>query len=288
MAVETRGKDLIWVMNQRDAIDEMLPSLQGTLRKSAVNIRLTETGLLVSRSLELARLYSKYKNWNEVKQRWHESRVASRGTRGSAQRVFKNLKARFQAGGRPLPPMADLPVVLDSCETTRDQAQILYFYLICSDALFRYVLHELLSEGLQYGVLDVNTDSVLDKLRRFEFVGGEGLSYADSTLRRWVNGLQSVLREVGIIGGKYSHKGVPPAIGEVPMLVSATFSWQKFGSEWVNKPVGWIYLYQPQETQQSLFKRLSQLDSWNVDQNQRGYSVEPASKPFEWVSRLTN
>ncbi len=119
-----------------------LPSLSRQLSSEEVNMDLTMCGLLIERAEELVRLYAEHGNWNDVKDAWFEERLSNRSTRGSSQKIYRVLTSRFKNAPTSLPNPSDLPAIFDKCKTTRDKAQILYFYLVADDSLVRYVVHE--------------------------------------------------------------------------------------------------------------------------------------------------
>jgi len=55
------------------------------------------------------------------------------------------------------------PEILDQCRNERDQAQILFLYLVNHDGLARYVVHEYLRRLMKQGpsALNFETDTVL-------------------------------------------------------------------------------------------------------------------------------
>jgi hypothetical protein len=190
-----------------------LTSLNGAFAEWEVNMSLTEAGLLPARAKAVVELYAEQGSWATVKEQWHERRVHDRGSRGSAQQIFRILKRRLQAGGADLPPISRLHQLIEESPTSQAEAQLLYFYLIRDDNLFRFVLHEVLRrQGIDREEWILSPDSVVSVLSDYEYVNGESLEYADSTLRRWAQGFRSVLRDVGVVEEPYDETGTVPAV----------------------------------------------------------------------------
>jgi len=110
-----------------------LPSLDSTFSHDEVSMALTRCGLLVDRAETLARLYARHRDWTVVEEKWIEERFDERSTRGSSKGIYRALSSRFKTVGSELPSIVQLPSVLDQCETVRDKAQVLYFYLLEDD-----------------------------------------------------------------------------------------------------------------------------------------------------------
>jgi len=87
----------------------------------------------VDRAETLARLYARHRDWTVVEEKWIEERFDERSTRGSSKGIYRALSSRFKTVGSELPSIVQLPSVLDQCETVRDKAQVLYFYLLEDD-----------------------------------------------------------------------------------------------------------------------------------------------------------
>jgi len=244
-----------------------LSALNRTFSKQDVTMSLTEAGLLVDRAESVVRLYAEHHNWAEVKARWHKERVHERGSRSSAQRIFRIIKRRLQAGGKALPSVPTLDELLRQCPTTQAKAQLLYFYLIQEDNLFRFVLHEVLRrQGVDRDQWDLSPDEVASILSAFQYEDGSELDYAESTLERWVQGFRSVLRDIGVIKGPYDERGTVPTVDFPPLHVGALYSWNVERRQWPERPIGWLYLFQPRVHRQALFDRLQSSDWWTASQ----------------------
>jgi hypothetical protein len=254
-----------------------LTSLNGAFAEGEVNMSLTEAGLLPDRSKAVAELYAEQGSWAAVKEQWHGRRVHDRGSRGSAQQIFRILKRRLQAGGAALPSITALNELIEESPTSQAEAQLLYFYLLQEDNLFRFVLHEVLRrQGIDREEWILSTDSVVSVLSNYEYVNGESLEYADSTLRRWAQGFRSVLHDIGVLKGPYDDTGTVPAVDELPVHLSGLYSWKHEGREWTKRPVGWFYLFQPPTHQDLLLDRLQSSDRWTTTRVRDERVVEPA------------
>ncbi|WP_084696349.1 BrxA family protein [Salisaeta longa] len=252
---------------------------QNTLLRSAapavddVSVSLTEAGLLTKRTAEVAALYARYRNWSEVKRHWHDNRVHERGSRSSAQKIFRIIKRRLLAGASVLPPVTRLAELVDECPTEQAKAQLFYFYLIQEDNLFRFVLHELLRrQGVDRAEWDVSPKIVREVLSSFRYDNGSEIEYADSTLHRWAQGFRSVLRDIGVLKRPYDDKGTTPTIDFPPLHLGALYSWRTKGRAWPSHPIGWMYLFQPQSAKNVLLDRVRASDRWSVSQL-RGQAV---------------
>lgn len=254
-----------------------VPSLNQTFAEQDISIALTEAGLLVDRAESVVQLYAEHHNWAGVKAQWHGERIHERGSRSSAQKIFRIIKRRLQAGGNALPSMASLSVLLRQCPTTQAKAQLLYFYLLEQDNLFRFVLHEVLRrQGVERDHWDVSFETVGAVLRAFRYRDGAGLSYASSTLERWAQGFRSVLRDVGVIKKPYDDEGTVPTVDFPSLHVGALYSYNLKGKEWLERPVGWWYLFQPRANREAMFDRLRTSDHWSVSQVREQTILIPA------------
>lgn len=239
------------------------PSLNSVFSPESISMDLTSCGLLVDRAEKISRLYAKHLDWNKTKEIWHDSRLGGRGSRHSSQKIFRILKSRFQSAGSELPVIEKLPTIFDLCESHRSKAQILYFYLLETDMLVKYVVHEFIRNMFLAGDDKLNFKSELDKiLERFRFSNGNPLQYSKSTMNRWGRGFRSVMRKIGVLDSSQSVIGSSPPISDLPLLVSTGYSWRKKGDTWLASPVGWMYLFQPTKKWNPLVKRLSKFDSW--------------------------
>ena len=250
-----------------------LPSLNRVVFESQVSMSLTEAGLLQDRMEMIVRLYAEHHNWATVKEKWHEERIHERGSRSSAQGIFRILKRRLQAGGKLLPSLNKLRTFIEECATEQAKAQLFYFYLIREDHLFRFTLHEVLrQQGLERDEWHLTTDRITSVLDRFKSEEGDKLSYADSTLHRWAQGFRSVLRDIGVLKGPYDKTGTVPNVDIIPAHLAAVYSWAREGNDWPSRPIGWIYLFQPVSYQEALLDRIQSTDWWETSRL-RGQTV---------------
>ncbi len=240
---------------------------------------LTEAGLLPDRVEMIVRLYAEHHNWATVKEKWHGERIHERGSRGSAQGIFRILKRRLQSGGKELPSLTELHTLVQECPTAQAKAQLFYFYLIREDHLFRFVLHEILRrQGIDRSEWHLTTDEIVSVLDSFEDDDGAGLQYAESTLHRWGQGFRSVLRDIGVLKGPYDEHGVVPSIDGPPAHVGALYSWHEDGKEWPDRPIGWMYLFQPPAHQETLLNTIQASDRWNTSRLRDETVIAPADQ----------
>jgi len=150
-------------------LDSWVPSLIGTLPESKITMALTRCGLQTERTHEISSLYADELDWTSVKDIWYDERVANRSSRNSSKSLLIAIRARLQSAGEGLPSVPVLPEILDQCRNERDQAQVLFLYLINHDGLARYVVHEYLRRLMKQGpsALDFDTDTVLSILDEF-------------------------------------------------------------------------------------------------------------------------
>lgn len=242
-----------------------LTSLNGAFAEEEVDMSLTEAGLLPGRTEAIVRLYAEHHSWAEVKERWHKDRVHDRGSRGSAQKIYRVLKRRLQAGGAALPSILALEGLDEDCPTAQAKAQLFYLYLIEEDNLFRSVLHEILRrQGTNRDEWNLSTEYVASVLSDYEYVNGEKLEYADSTLRRWARGFRSVLRDIGVLKKPRDERGVVPSIDGPPAHIGALYSWNREGKDWQRQPIGWLYLFQPPSRREMLLDQLQLSSRWST------------------------
>ncbi|WP_438267442.1 BrxA family protein [Halomarina litorea] len=268
-----------------DGSDSPLSSLSRRLSSGDVNMDLTMCGLLVERAEELAQLYAKHGNWNDVKEVWFDERLSNRSTRGSSQKIYRVLTSRFKNASTALPNPSALPSVFDECRTSQDKAQILYLYLVSDDSLVRYVVHEYVGR-LSNGVtepLDFSNDTLSQILAQLEYSDGTEFDYADSTTERWCEGFRSVMREIGVLEGQQSTVGEPPSVGDVPLLVSMDYSFGVDDEEWVTAPRGLLYLFQPESRWEELFDRAASTDAWEYFELHGELDLRPTDEPYSWV-----
>ena len=256
-----------------DTASSAPPSLNGTFKPSEVTASLTEAGLLPGRTQKVVRLYAELLSWAKAREQWHAERMHERGSRSSAQKIFRIIKRRLQAGEGQLPAVTDLNHLLQSCGTEQARNQVLYLYLINEDNLFRYVVHEVLgTDDADRTNWNLSKHLILDILNRFEYDDGSPLTYADSTRSRWVQGFLSVLRDIGVVEGKYDEYGTPPTIDAEPLHTAALYSWRTVGDDWLQHPVGLRYLFQPRAMIDRLVQRLGNTEHWQV-YNQQGTTL---------------
>lgn len=265
--------------------ERILPPLSRQFPSEEVNVDLTTCGLLVERAAELARLYHEHGNWNDVKRVWFDERRSNRSTRGSSRKIYRVLTSRFKNAPASLPNAGDLPRIFDECTTTRDEAQILYLYLVEDDPLVRYVVHEYV-DRLTTGrddALDFSTETLTEILDRFEYADGGAFDYADSTTVRWCNGFRSVLRAIGVLESQQAVVGSPPSFGDVPLLVAMGYSYERGDDGWVEAPAGVLYLLQPENRWAELFDRVASSDVWKFTELHGELRLRPTDDPFPWT-----
>ena len=256
-----------------------LPSLNGTFSAPDVSMSLTEAGLLPGRMETVTRLYSEHHNWGAVKEKWHEERIHERGSRGSAQKIFRILKRRLQSGGKKLPSLSELHTLVEECPTEQAKAQLFYFYMVREDNLFRFVLHEILrGQGTDSTEWHLPTSKITAILSRFEYQDGAGLQYAESTLRRWGQGFRSVLRDIGVLKGPYDENGVVPSVDLPPAHVGALYSWNEEGKNWPDCPVGWLYLFQPPAHRETLLGMIQSSGRWSASRLRDQTIISPTEE----------
>lgn len=248
---------------------------------------LTMSGLLVEQAEQMARLYAEHRDWTAVEEQWFEERLDERSTRGSSRKIYRVLSSRFKTTDRSLPAIAQLPTVFDQCDTHRDKAQVLYFYLLEDDPLVKYIVHEYIHRLQERGTegLDLEPETVEAILDDFHYSDGSVFDYADSTTARWGEGLRSVLREIGVLESQQAFHGEPPNVGDVPLLVASGYSWERQGKDWLSSPVGWLYLFQPEPYWDSLVERVADHDAWEANSLPGGLRLEPVDEPFAWAER---
>lgn len=249
---------------------------------------LTMCGLLVEQAEEMARLYATHRDWTTVESRWFDERIDGRSTRGSSRKVYRVLSSRFKTADRSLPSVSRLPSIFDRCETERDKAQVLYFYLVEADPLVKYVVHEYvrrLQEGAE-DALDFDQDTVEGVLDGFRYANGETYDYAESTTARWGEGLRSVMRDIDVLETQQSLQGRTPNVGTAPLLVASGYSWEKHGEDWLAAPLGWLYLFQPERYWEPLAERLGSHDSWDATGIHGELRLEPSEHTYGWAEPM--
>jgi hypothetical protein len=273
-------------MAPRSQGNTVLPTLDSTFSRDKVSMDLTMCGLLVDRAEELATLYADHSDWAAVERIWFDERLDDRSTKGSSRKIYRVLTSRFKNAGPELPAVVQLSSVFEQCETRREKAQILYFYLLQDDPLVRYVVHKyirrLISEGTT--ALDFETETLHQTIQSFRYADGSTFDYADSTTKRWEEGFRSVLRKIGVLETQQAFHGEPATLGTVPLLVSGGFSWESEGAEWLSRPIGWMYLFQPESQWESLINRLASQPSWETSELHSELRLRPAEDTYSWIS----
>ena len=256
---------------------QVLKSLNHSFPSTAIGRSLPEAGLLVDRSEAIVRLYAQHHSWTEVKERWHAERIHERGSRSSAQRIFRIIKRRLQAGGSALPSIATLHDLVQQCPTAQAKAQLLYFYLIEEDKLFQFVLHEVLQkQGTEKDRWDLSPNTIESIVRAFQYENGSTLKYADSTLSRWVQGFRSVLVDIGVLKRPHDKEGTIPTVDFPPLHLGALYSWNKEGKKWLEQPIGLLYLFQSRSYREALLGRIASSDQWAISQVRDQEMLVPA------------
>lgn len=247
---------------------------------------LNRCGLVVEQASEVATLYRQSGNWNEVKEQWFEHRHATRSTSDGAQDMYRVLSERFKEASTSLPNPTQVPSILEACETHRDKAQILYFYLATTDALVQYLVHEYGRRLLQEGVksLDFSDEVIIDLLNDLVYDDGTTYDYAESTTERWCQGFRSVMREIGVLEGPTDVVGSPPSLGDIPLLVALGFSYDHGDAEWYRSPRGLLYLFQPENRWEELYDRVATMDAWEYIELHDGLRLQPVEEPYGWVN----
>jgi hypothetical protein len=262
-----------------------LPSLDLTFSHDEVSMALTRCGLLVDRAETLARLYSQNRDWTVVEEQWIEERFDERSTRGSSKGIYRALSSRFKTAGSELPSIVQLPSVLDQCETVRDKAQVLYFYLLEDDPLVKYTVHQYVDRLQESGLegLDFEQETVKRLLNDFHYDDGNEFDYAESTTRRWGEGLRSVMREIGVLDTQQALRGQIPNLGTTPLLVASGYSWETHGDDWLSQPTGWLYLFQSEQYWDSLAERVSNNENWEASGIHGELRLQPVDGTYDWA-----
>jgi len=249
---------------------------------------LTMCGLLVEKAEEMARLYATHRDWTTVEEIWFNEKRDGRSTRGSSRKIYRVLSSRFKTASSALPSISTLPSIFEKCETDRDKAQVLYFYLIEDDPLVRYTIHRYANRIVRNGVagLDFTQESVERILTEFHYEDGDEFDYAESTTRRWGEGLRSVMRNIGVLETQQTLEGKIPNIGTAPLLVASGYSWETNGDDWFSQPTGWLYLFQPEQYWDSLAERLSGHPSWEASGLHGNLRLQPVGDTYGWAEPM--
>jgi len=262
-----------------------LSSLDSTFSHDEVSVALTRCGLLVDRAEILAQLYAQHRDWTVVEEKWTEERFDERSTRGSSKGIYRALSSRFKTTGSELPSIVQLPSVLDQCETVRDKAQVLYFYLLEDDPLVKYTVHRYVKRLQESGVegLDFEQETIERLLNEFHYDDGSEFDYAESTTRRWGEGLRSVMREIGVLDTQQALQGKIPNLGTTPLLVASGYSWEICGDDWLSQPTGWLYLCQSEQYWGSLAERVSDDPNWEASGIHGELRLQPVDDTYDWA-----
>lgn len=273
-----------------DGGNNSLPSLDSKFTRDEISMDLTMCGLLIDKAEEMAQLYATHQDWTTVENIWFEERRDGRSTRGSSRKIYRGLSTRFKTADRSLPSISQLPSVFNQCETERDKAQILYLYLIEDDSLVQYTVHQYVKRLQQSGVNKLNYDqeTIECLLNEFTYADGSEYDYADSTTRRWGEGLRSVMRDIGVLETQQTVEGQVPNIGQIPLLVASGYSWEKQRKEWLAQPTGWLYLFQPEQYWDSLAERLSDHPSWEANGLHGELRLQPVDGAYDWAEPWEN
>lgn len=271
-----------------DGKGDSLPSLDSRFSHGEVSMSLTMCGLLVEKAEQLSRLYARHRDWTVVEGKWETERYDERSTRDSSKKIYRVLSSRFKTAGSDLPAITKLPSIFDQCANHRDKAQVLYFYLLEDDPLVKYTIHRYAERMRQMGVdgLDFEQDTIENLLSEFHYDDGSEFDYAESTTRRWGEGLRSVMREIEVLETQQALHGKVPNVGIVPLLVAAGYSWENDGTDWLKLPIGWLYLFQPEQYWNSLAERLSDHPSWESSGIHGELRLQPVAETYGWAESL--
>ena len=270
-----------------DGGKEQAPRLSFVFSREDVSMDLTMCGLLVERAEQMARLYATHRDWTTVEDQWFDERIDERSTKGSSRKIYRVLSSRFKTVDYSLPAIAQLPSIFDQCDTHRDKAQVLYFYLIEDDPLVKYTVHEYVGRHREQGTDGPNfeQDTIESILNRFHYEDGSEFDYADSTTRRWGEGFRSVMREIDVLESQQTLHGESPNLGTVPLLIASGYSWERHGTDWLSSPIGWLYLFQPEPYWDSLVERVANHDAWKATGSTSGMRLEPVKDTYAWADR---
>lgn len=246
---------------------------------------LTMCGLLVEKAEQLSQLYARHRDWTVVEEKWETERYDERSTRDSSKKIYRVLSSRFKTAHSNLPPITKLPFVFDQCANHRDKAQVLYFYLLEDDPLVKYTVHRYANRMRQMGMrgLDFEQGTVERLLNEFHYEDGSEFDYADSTTRRWGEGFRSVMREIDVLESQQELHGQVPNVGTVPLLVASGYSWETGEKDWLTLPVGWLYLFQPEQYWDSLAERLGNHPSWEASGIHGELRLQPVDQTYAWA-----
>ena len=246
---------------------------------------LTRCGLLIEKAERLAQLYARHRDWTIVEEKWLEERFDERSTRGSSKGIYRVLSSRFKTAGSSLPSIIRLPSIFEQCDTARDKAQVLYFYLLEDDPLVKYTVHRYVDQFQDIGVdgLDFEQETIETILNEFHYDDGTSFDYAESTTRRWGEGLRSIMRNIDVLDTRQALDGQIPNIGAIPLLVASGYSWETHGDDWLSQPTGWLYLFQPEQYWDSLAERVSDDSNWEASGIHGELRLQPVDDTYGWA-----
>jgi hypothetical protein len=257
--------------------DYEIRSLNGQFSPDETHIGLVAASLDLEQTRAIVELYNECGDWETTNDQWLEQRKAGRLTVEGSRRAYNAIKPRLQEAGGGLPPLSELPDILDACRKERDQYQVLFCYLVSEDAVVRYVLHEYLQQLQRRSVsdLDFSNDQLIELLNEFRHTDGSSLDFSESTKDRWGTNFRSALRSIGVIQSKQGADGDVPSIGDVPLEVAAYWSWQQLDDEWLMNPFGWRYLFQPEQFWSPQSSRLAESTRWSTHESHGRLWYEP-------------
>jgi hypothetical protein len=282
------GGSYPYMSYRRNETQDTLSPLDSTFSQDEVSMDLTRCGLLVENAEQIAQLYAQHSDWTVVEEKWLQGRFDERSTRSSSKGIFRILSSRFKTAGSALPAIAQLPSIFDECATTQDKAQILYLYLIEDDPLVRYTVHQYIQRLQESGTdgLDFTQETIERILNEFHYGDGSEFDYAESTTRRWGEGIRSVMRKIGVLETQQAVHGQIPALGTIPLLVASGYSWERMENEWLSSPVGWLYLFQSEQYWESLAERVGEHPDWEASGIHGEFRLQPVDETYGWAEPM--
>ncbi|AXG08430.1 BrxA family protein [Haloplanus rubicundus] len=252
-------------------------SLNGQFGPDETHIGLVAASLDLEQTRAIVELYNECGDWETTNDEWLEQRKAGRLTVEGSRRAYNAIKPRLQEAGGGLPPLSQLPTVLDACRKERDKHQVLFCYLVAEDAVVRYVLHEYIQQLQRKSVssLDFSNEQIIAFLDQFRHTDDSPLDFSDSTKDRWGTNFRSALRSIGVIQSKQGTDGDVPNIGDTPLETAAYWSWQQLDDEWLQNPLGWRYLFQPEPFWSPQSDRLAKSTRWSTHESHGRLWYEP-------------
>ena len=153
------------------------------------------------------------------------------------------------------------------------------------DPLVKYIVHRYANQLQESGVdgLDFEQDTVERLLNEFHYDDGSEFDYAESTTRRWGEGLRSVMREIDVLETQQALEGQIPNIGTTPLLVASGYSWETHSDDWLSQPTGWLYLFQPEQYWDSLAERISDHPNWEASGIHGELRLQPVADTYDWA-----